>query len=81
MPDVICVVWAILAALLGLGAGGGIAYTVIRRHDRQTLSGAQHRAQELLDNARKEADNLFKAAELKAKDDLFRQKDEFNKEV
>jgi ribonuclease Y len=74
-------VWVILSVLLGLAGGGALTWRLIRRHDRQSLTGAQHRAQELLDHARKESDNLFKEAELKAKDELFRQKEEFNKEA
>src|ERR1051326_1434195 len=74
-------VWVLLAVLLGLSGGGALTWWLLRRHDRQSLTGAQHRAQELLDNARKESENLFKEAELKAKDELFRQKEEFNKEA
>lgn len=76
-----CVVWIILAALSGLVIGGSLTYWLIRRNDRRSLTSAQNRAQELLDNARKESDNLLKEAELKTKDDLFRQREEFNKET
>src|SRR4051794_35601835 len=81
MSELLCVVWAILAALVGLGVGGAATYALLRRHDRLSVSGAQNRVQELLDNAKKEAENLYKEAELRAKDELFRQKEEFNKEA
>lgn len=76
-----CVVWIILAALLGLGIGAGAAYLWIRRLDRLNLSSTQHRVEEMLTNARKEAENVYKEAELKAKDECFRRREEFNKEA
>lgn len=81
MSELVCAVLAALAAVLGLAVGGLVTYWLVRRHDKRSLNSAQHRAQELLDNARKESDNLYKEAELKAKDELFRQKEEFNKEA
>lgn len=76
-----CLVLVVLAALLGLVVGGTCAYFIIRRHDRTNLSSAQNRVDEILENARKEAENLQKAAELSAKDEDFRRRDAFNKEA
>ncbi len=74
-------VYIILAALGGIAFGGFAAYVVIRRHDRVSLAGAQSRVEELLNNAKKESENIFKEAELKAKDDDFRRREVFNKEM
>src|SRR5262245_36640551 len=76
-----CVVWVCLAALLGLGAGGGDTERLVRRRDRLNLHSAQHRAAELIDQAKKDADNLRKEAELKARDEIFQKRDEFNREI
>jgi ribonuclease Y len=81
MPTIECVIGIVLAALLGLGVGGGVTFYLIRVSDRKNLGSAQHRVEELLANARKESENIFKEAELKAKDEFFRQREEFNKEA
>ncbi len=78
MPET--VVWICLAALLGLGAGGGAAWVLIRRTDRQNLNSAEARARELVIQAEKTAENLRKDAELQAKDELFKKRDEFSRE-
>lgn len=75
------VVLICLAALLGMGMGGGVGYILIRRHDRFNLASAEHRAAELIGQAEKQAENLRKEAELKAKDELFKKREEFNREV
>ncbi|HWY86043.1 MAG TPA: Rnase Y domain-containing protein, partial [Gemmataceae bacterium] len=76
-----CVVWTCLAALLGLGIGGGIAWVLIRRVDRLNLNSAETRASELVIQAEKTAVNMRKDAELQAKDELFNKRDEFNRET
>ena len=79
MPPV--VVWSILACLLGLGAGSGAAIFLLRRQERNNLTSSQHRAAELITHAQKEAENLKKEAELKAKDELFKIREDFNREA
>lgn len=81
MPDAICVVWICLAALVGLGVGIGVTLAIVRRQNRQNLSSAQNRAEEILTNARKEAENVLKESELKAKDEVYQQREKFNKEA
>ncbi len=76
-----CVVWICLAALLGLGIGGGAAWTLIRRADGVNLNSAEARARELVVQAQKTAENLRKDAELQAKDELFKKREEFNREA
>lgn len=73
-------VWIIMAALLGLGFGGGAAWVLVRRVDRFNLNSAEVRAKELVVQAEKSAENLRKDAELHAKDEVFKKRDEFNRE-
>src|SRR5438270_68527 len=81
MPLMECVVCIFLAALLGLGIGGGTAWVLIRRGDRGNLNSADTRARELVIQAEKTAENIRKDAELQAKDELFKKRDEFNRET
>jgi len=78
MPETVGI---ILAALLGLAGGGGGAFWLLRRQARLNLDSAQHRAEEKVVQAQKEADNLRKEAELKAKDEIFQKREEFNREI
>jgi len=71
----------VLAALLGLGVGGGLAYWLIRRGDLLNLNSAETRARALVSQAEKSAENFRKDAELQAKDDLFKKREEFNRET
>jgi ribonuclease Y len=77
MPELV----GTIAALLGLAVGGGVTFWLLRRQDRLNLNSAQHRVAELVAQAQKEADNLRKEAELKAKDEIFQKREEFNREV
>jgi len=77
MPDILCVVLVCLAALVGLLAGFGFA----RYQDRLRLTSADARVKEIVDQARAQAENICKEAELKAKDELFQKRDEFNRET
>jgi ribonuclease Y len=79
--DALCVLWICLAALLGLGIGAGVSYTLVRRQDRLNVTSAQNRAVEIRTQAEKEAETIRKEAELKAKDELFKKREEFNRET
>jgi len=74
-------VYAVVGAFIGLGAGGGATYLLVRRQDRQNVHSAEVRVREILTQAEKNAENLVKEAELKAKDELFRKRDEFTREA
>jgi ribonuclease Y len=75
-----CVVWIILAAVLGIGIGGVVVWALIRRGDRLNLNSASTRARELVLQAEKSAENLTKDAELRAKDEFIKKREEFNQE-
>jgi ribonuclease Y len=76
-PVLVWVALICLAALVALFAGYGGA----RLQDRFRLSSAQSRVAEITVHAQKEADNIRKESELKAKDELFQKREEFNREV
>lgn len=76
-----CVVWIIPAAFLGLGIGAGTAWVLIRRGDRLNLNSAESRSRELVIQAEKTAENLRKDAELQAKDEVFKKREEFTREI
>lgn len=76
-----CIVWVGLAALLGLGLGSGTTYWYVRRQDRHNLGSAEQRARQTIEQAEKQAENIVKEAELKAKDEIFCKREEFNREA
>jgi ribonuclease Y len=78
MPEVI---YALVGAVLGLGVGGGATYMLVRRQDRLNVHSAEVRVKEILSQAERNAENIAKEAELKAKDELFKKREEFNREV
>src|SRR5581483_1343635 len=72
-----CLVQICLAALVGLLVGFGIA----RLQDHFRLSSARASREEIVAQARLEAENFRKEAELKAKDEAFHRREEFNREI
>jgi ribonucrease Y len=68
---------ALAAVLVAVPVGYGIA----RFLDRSRHSSAQIDAVKITDQAKIQAENLLKELELKAKDELFRKRDEFNREI
>ena len=79
MLDAQCVLWIVLAALLGLGVGGWCTFKLVRRQDRLNLTSAEHRAVEIRSQAEKEADNIRKESELKAKEQALQARQEAEK--
>jgi ribonuclease Y len=80
-PESVSVVVSILAALLGLVGGGLVGYKIVRHQNRISLSSAEAKSKETIEQARKEADNIRLEAELKAKDELFKKREDFNREA
>jgi ribonuclease Y len=68
---------ALVALLVAVPAG----YALARLRDRFLVHSAQARVADLTTQARREADNILKDSELKAKDELFRKREEFNREM
>src|SRR3954454_23251289 len=77
MEPLLVVVLSCLTGLVGLSAG----YVLVRLLDRGSLKGVRQQADLIVRAARDEAETVKKEAELKAKDDLFAQREAFNKET
>src|SRR5262249_29784980 len=71
----------ILSCLAALGVGLTAGYVSARLQDRWQLTSAQARIAEFHQQAKQQADNLLKEAELKAKDELFKKREDFTREV
>lgn len=65
-----------LGSVLGMAAG----YAFARFQDKLRISGAKQQVQQLLDQARIEADNLHKQSELRVKDELIERREALNRE-
>jgi ribonuclease Y len=72
-----CLVASCLAALVALLVGYGLA----RLYDRFRLDNARARVAEITTQAKKEADTLRKEAELLAKDEVFKRREEIDREA
>jgi ribonuclease Y len=73
-------VWIVLI-IIGVLAGAVAGYAITRLIDRQRRTSAEALARQLVEQARAEGENLRKAAELQAKDELYRKREEFDKEA
>lgn len=74
-------VYAIVFALIGFGAGFGVAFWAKGRMAAGKIKSAEAEARRIEENARRQAENLVREAELEAKDRLFRMKSEFEAEA
>src|SRR5262245_28358217 len=72
-----CVMIAVGAALVGLVLGYGISRSLDARRNENARTGAER----IKEDARREADNIRTKAELEAKEDLFRRREELNREM
>jgi ribonuclease Y len=77
MEVTLCVMIAVGTALVGLLAGYGIA----RFLDARRNESARTRADQIKQDAQRDADNLRTKAELEAKEELFKRREEFNREA
>jgi len=74
-------VWYGLAAVVGILGGAVFCYLLVRRIESQNLHSAEVRAKELISQAEKNAENILKESELKAKDEFFKRREDFNREA
>jgi ribonuclease Y len=88
MPNELVVVLVLGAVILGLGAGFVVTRTLNRTRaagtaadDRDALRTAEARGQELVEQARQDADRILKDSELRAKDEAFRRREEMTREL
>ena len=73
--------WAVVFSLMGLVIGATIALLVSKTLGGQTISGAKRQADDLLNQARIEAQNLQRKLELDVRDELAGKREEFEKET
>jgi ribonuclease Y len=72
---------AVLGCLIALLFGIAIGFWIVRAIDRWRLRGVAAQAQELLRNAKHDAEKFAKEAELRAKDDLHTHRQQLTKEM
>jgi ribonuclease Y len=77
MEQLLPVLLSCLAALVGLGVG----YAGARLRDRSRLQTFRSQADEIVQAARAEGEKIRREVELKAKDDLYQQREEFKRET
>jgi ribonuclease Y len=65
-----------LVALLALAGGFALA----RMQDRMRMAGAKNQVQQMLDQARIQADNLHKESELRVRDEMMEKRESLNRE-
>ncbi len=70
-----------LIGCLALLAGLAVGWLTARLLDRSRLGGVRASAAEITAAARIDAEKILKEAELKTKDDLYRRREEFNRET
>jgi ribonucrease Y len=89
MPDPLVAGGIAVVALL-LGAGGAYLATRSRNSATSLLNSsraqdelrlAEYRSQELLENARRDAEQITRDADLRARDEIFRRREEVNREL
>jgi ribonuclease Y len=72
---------AALGAMAGLLAGSALGFVGKYVLDRRNVSSAQSEVGKLKEQARREAENILKKAELEAKDETYRKREEFDRET
>src|SRR4051794_14490500 len=81
-------------AVAALALGAGVAYALVRsrsatpqsfaadtNRSAEELRAAETRAQELVDQARRDADQIVREAEMKARDESARRREELTREL
>lgn len=73
--------FSFLFGLIGAGAGFGLAYWAKGKALLQKTQDAHAESQRIVEDGRRQAENLLKEAQLEAKDKLFKMKSEFDAET
>ena len=67
--------------VIGLGFGAAACYVWLRKRESHNLQSSEIRAKELISQAERNAENILKESELKAKDEFFKRREDFNREA
>ncbi|MFJ7976479.1 ribonuclease Y [Peribacillus sp. JNUCC 23] len=71
----------IISSLLGLFVGAVVSYFVFKNITQNKIAGARNSAEQILEDAKREADALKKEALLEAKDDIHKTRSDAEREV
>jgi len=71
----------LILSIFLLAIGGGVGYYIHKVQAKTKLSNAQQQAEETLVEAKKEAENLKRAMLVEAKDELYKARNDFEKET
>ncbi|MFD0869110.1 Ribonuclease Y [Chlamydia abortus] len=75
------ILWAVISLVVGLLLGAGIGYFVRKSLAEAKISSAEHAAQQIMENARKDAEAQKKESILEAKDEIHKLRAEAEKEI
>src|SRR5258708_403467 len=75
-PLIVGVISGLVSLVIGIAGGYGLA----RVQDKLRGAGANAKVNEMLSQAKAQADNIRKDAELKVKDDLLKKREELTRE-
>ena len=70
----------IMAIVVSVAAGAGVGVGILQMLARSRRENARREAARIVEDARKEADSLVKTAQVDAKDEFLRRKEQFEKE-
>ncbi|MFO8057845.1 MAG: ribonuclease Y [bacterium] len=74
------IIAALIALIVGLGAGAGGLYTFLKKTGDKKVMGASETAEKIKQDAEEEKKRIIREAELQAKDYLYQAKQEFEQE-
>jgi ribonuclease Y len=72
---------AFLGLTLGLIGGGGACFVFLRKQNQSSQAAAEARGRDIVNQAERNAENILKEAELKAKDEMFRKREEATRDL
>ncbi|GIP33146.1 ribonuclease Y [Paenibacillus sp. J2TS4] len=75
------IIWAVLSLVVGLLLGVGIGYFIRKSLAEAKISSAEHAAQQIIENAKKEVEAQKKESILEAKDEIHKLRQEAEKEI
>ncbi len=71
----------VVGLAIGLIAGAAVCFVWLRRVEKQNHLNAEARSKEIITQAERNAENILKESELKAKDEFFKRREELNREM
>lgn len=75
------IVWSLVGLAIGLIVGVAACFVWLRRVENQNHLNAEARSKEIISQAERNAENILKESELKAKDEFFKRREDLNREM